>query len=214
LGGWCQHIDVNGSRVRYAKNGDTRIAYGIWGDAGPVVVSCVGWTVGGLDDMGDPAGPYSQLLGTFPTVVLARPGDRYVPFEASAALAAGIPGAEFKPLPPGEHRCFDIIDLVVSATLEFACDQDSSDTPQRVLTTVLFTDIVGSTELLSAHGDAHWRHHSACTTPSSTVNWRSAGQTRQAHRGWSVRDFDARRRPVHARSSWSPRWPRAAYRSV
>ncbi len=36
--------------------------------------------------------------------------------------------------------------------------QRLSETGERVLSTVMFTDIVSSTELLSAQGDAHWRH--------------------------------------------------------
>ena len=36
-----------------------------------------------------------------PTLVLARPGDRLVPIEAAAALAAAIPEAQFQPLPRG-----------------------------------------------------------------------------------------------------------------
>jgi class 3 adenylate cyclase len=93
-----------------------------------------------------------------PTRVLARPGDRFVPFEASAALAAGIPGAELRALPPGEHSCFDITDVIVAEILDFVCQKGEVSTPERVLTTILFTDIVGSTEMLSAQGDAHWRH--------------------------------------------------------
>ena len=94
-----------------------------------------------------------------PTLVLARPGDRFVPFEASAALAAGIPGAQLRALPPGPHNSFDITDLLVSEILDFAGAKTSDAVAtERILATVLFTDIVSSTEQLSAHGDAHWRH--------------------------------------------------------
>jgi pimeloyl-ACP methyl ester carboxylesterase len=43
------------------------------------------------------------ILGSVrtPTLVLARRGDRVAPFEGSAAMAAAIPGAEFRELPPG-----------------------------------------------------------------------------------------------------------------
>ncbi|CAM4349558.1 2-hydroxymuconate semialdehyde hydrolase [Mycobacterium basiliense] len=93
-----------------------------------------------------------------PTLVLARPGDRLVPAEAAAALAADLPHAEFHSLPPGPHNGADIIDELVSHTLNFVCDTPSAPTQERVLKTVMFTDIVGSTEKLSARGDAHWRH--------------------------------------------------------
>ena len=91
-----------------------------------------------------------------PTLVLARPGDRFAPFEASAALAAGIEGAQLRALPPGDHSCFDIIDLLATETLEFVCGTSIAAPTARVLATTLFTDIVSSTELLSACGDAHW----------------------------------------------------------
>jgi class 3 adenylate cyclase/pimeloyl-ACP methyl ester carboxylesterase len=93
-----------------------------------------------------------------PTLVLARPGDRLVSMEAVAALAAAIPGAQLHPLPPGSHALFDIVDDLVPAILEFVCLKPSETTDERILKTVMFTDIVSSTERLSTHGDAHWRH--------------------------------------------------------
>src|ERR1700758_3381099 len=92
-----------------------------------------------------------------PTLIMARPGDRLVPFEASASRAAGLPNAQLLTLPPGDHPGFDIADLVVSEILTF-CEKPSAAKAQRVVTTVMFTDIVGSTEQLSVTGDEHWRH--------------------------------------------------------
>ena len=92
------------------------------------------------------------------TLVLARPGDRFVPLEASAALAAGIGDAQFRTLPPGNHNSFDIADLLAGHTLDFVREKPSAAATERVLGTVLFTDIVNSTELLSSSGDAHWRY--------------------------------------------------------
>ena len=60
-------------------------------------------------------------------------------------------------LPPGAHNTLDIFDLVGARVLEFACDRGSAAPSERVLTTVVFTDIVGSTEQLTVAGDAHWR---------------------------------------------------------
>jgi class 3 adenylate cyclase len=93
-----------------------------------------------------------------PTLVLARPGDRLVPIEAAAALAADIPNATFLSFPPGPHNQADIIDDLASHILNFVCDAPSAPVEERVLKTVMFTDIVGSTQKLSARGDAHWRH--------------------------------------------------------
>ena len=92
-----------------------------------------------------------------PTLVLSRPGDRLVPIEAAAALAAAIPEAHFQPLSPGPHGPFDIIADIVPSVVEFVCEKPSERADERVVKTVLFTDIVSSTELLSARGDAHWR---------------------------------------------------------
>jgi pimeloyl-ACP methyl ester carboxylesterase len=92
-----------------------------------------------------------------PTLVLARADDQLVSPDAAAALAAGIRGAQFHMLPPGAHNTLDIFDLVGARVLEFVCDTGSAAPTERVLTTVVFTDIVGSTEQLTAAGDAHWR---------------------------------------------------------
>jgi class 3 adenylate cyclase len=98
-----------------------------------------------------------DLIGrvTVPTLVAARPGDRMVPFEASSALADRIPNAKFVPLPAGPHAAFDIADVLMAKVLEF-CERPSAAADGRVLATVLFTDIVGSTEQLGAAGDSHW----------------------------------------------------------
>lgn len=91
-----------------------------------------------------------------PTLVLARHGDHVAPFEGAAALAATIPGAQFKALPDGPHGLID--DALGSAILDFVCGTPTAPVDERVLKTVLFTDIVNSTDLLSARGDAQWRH--------------------------------------------------------
>ena len=91
-----------------------------------------------------------------PTLVLGRRGDEVAPVAAAAAMAAAIPDAEFRQLPPGPHGLFD--DAMASAILDFVCGASPEEPGERVLSTVMFTDIVSSTALLSAHGDAHWRH--------------------------------------------------------
>ena len=92
-----------------------------------------------------------------PTLVLARRGDQVASFEASAAMAAAIPNAELRELPPGEHYAVDLLDLMPRAVLEFVGQQADAALSERVLSTVLFTDIVGSTEMLAARGDENWR---------------------------------------------------------
>lgn len=93
-----------------------------------------------------------------PTLVLARRGDGLVPIESSAALAAAIPDAQFHELPPGGHNGWDIIDELAEQVLRFFIARPDVPVEERLLKTVMFTDIVGSTEQLTATGDAHWRH--------------------------------------------------------
>jgi class 3 adenylate cyclase len=91
-----------------------------------------------------------------PTLVLARPGDEIAPVEAARALAAALPNAEFRALPPGPHAAFD--SALAAEALGFLCGPVNAPVSERVLATVLFTDIVGSTEQLSSQGDSGWRH--------------------------------------------------------
>ena len=93
-----------------------------------------------------------------PTMIFARPGDRLVPFEASAALAASIPHAQLVEFAPGPRNAFDIIDELAERAVEVVCGESGSPADERVVKTVMFTDIVGSTEKLSARGDAQWRN--------------------------------------------------------
>ena len=93
-----------------------------------------------------------------PTLVLHRRGDRVVPYEAAAAMAAALPNAVLRELSPGDHVGFDIGDSFVSEILGFVVgEQRVAPATERVLATVLFTDIVGSTETVSAQGDERWR---------------------------------------------------------
>jgi class 3 adenylate cyclase len=92
-----------------------------------------------------------------PTLVVARPGDHIVSLDASAALAAAIPNAQFLTIPPGDHHGFDVVDVLVSEFLKF-CERPSASHSERTLAAVLFTDIVGSTEQLTAVSDEHWGH--------------------------------------------------------
>jgi pimeloyl-ACP methyl ester carboxylesterase/class 3 adenylate cyclase len=92
-----------------------------------------------------------------PTLVLARPDDQLVPADAAAALAADISGAQLRTLPAGAHNTFDIFDLLGTHIVDFLGDTSRVAPSDRVLATVVFTDIVGSTEQLTTAGDAHWR---------------------------------------------------------
>jgi class 3 adenylate cyclase len=96
-----------------------------------------------------------------PTLILHRVGDRAVPVEAGRYLAQHIPGAKYVELPGDDHllQAYDqaTLDLLIDETEEFITGARSGPEPDRVLVTVLFTDIVGSTERAAAVGDHRWR---------------------------------------------------------
>jgi pimeloyl-ACP methyl ester carboxylesterase len=126
------------------------------------------------------------ILGSIraPTLVLARPGDRMAPLEGATALAAAIPGSQFKTLPEGPHALVD--EAAGSAILDFVCGTSSAAVDERVVKTVLFTDIVSSTEMLSARGDAHWRRQ--LNAHDKVVDWflEKYGGRRVKHTGDGV----------------------------
>jgi class 3 adenylate cyclase len=93
-----------------------------------------------------------------PTLLLWRAGDRLEPVETGKHLASLIPGARLIEL-PGEDDLWFVgdIDPIVDAVQEFVTGVRPPSLPDRVLATVLFTDIVGSTELAARLGDAAWK---------------------------------------------------------
>jgi pimeloyl-ACP methyl ester carboxylesterase len=93
-----------------------------------------------------------------PTLVLHRHGDRVVNRGAGKELAAQIPGARFVELPGIDHLPWaGDSEAVLGEIEEFLTGARSVAEPDRVLATVMFTDIVGSTERAAALGDARWR---------------------------------------------------------
>jgi pimeloyl-ACP methyl ester carboxylesterase len=53
---------VGYGRVRYARNGEVRLAYRVFGDSGPVLVWTPGWVVSNVDTIGEPDSPYARLI--------------------------------------------------------------------------------------------------------------------------------------------------------
>jgi class 3 adenylate cyclase len=92
-----------------------------------------------------------------PTLVLHRRGDRDALVENGRFLARMIPGAKFVELPGNDHVPWaGDIDALLDEIEEFATGVRSDRGAQRVLTTVMFTDIVGSTAKAKALGDRKW----------------------------------------------------------
>jgi class 3 adenylate cyclase len=103
-----------------------------------------------------------------PTLIIHRSGDQLVPVKAARTLAKHIPGARYVELPGTDHFFFigDNADDGADAMEEFLTGSHAPVDVERVLATVLFTDIVGSTDKAEALGDQRWRnllanHHAA-----------------------------------------------------
>jgi pimeloyl-ACP methyl ester carboxylesterase len=93
-----------------------------------------------------------------PTLVLHRVEDRIVPVAQGRAVAERIPNARFVELKGIDHIPFlGDWELLVAEVEEFLTGDRSAPEPDRVLATVLFTDIVRSTETAAALGDRPWK---------------------------------------------------------
>jgi class 3 adenylate cyclase len=93
-----------------------------------------------------------------PTLVLHRAGDRIVSSTQGRAIADAINGAKFVEQAGDDHIPFlGNPDALVDEVEEFLTGVRPVHETDRVLSTVLFTDIVGSTERASAMGDKTWR---------------------------------------------------------
>jgi pimeloyl-ACP methyl ester carboxylesterase len=92
-----------------------------------------------------------------PTLVLHRVDDVIEYVDAGRDLARRIPGARLVELPGGDHAPWaGDQDQVLDEIEEFFTGVRRGSSADRVLATVLFTDIVGSTERAAALGDASW----------------------------------------------------------
>jgi pimeloyl-ACP methyl ester carboxylesterase len=142
-----------------------------------------------------------------PTLVLHRRDDRLIPVDRGRFMAAQIPGARFVELPGEDHFVYvgDTDDLLDEVE-QFLTGARHTHEPDRVLSTVLFTDIVASTERASELGDRRWRGlleaHDAgvrirwrCTEARSSRAWEMAiwspltgppGQFGAAERWWTM----------------------------
>jgi pimeloyl-ACP methyl ester carboxylesterase len=96
-----------------------------------------------------------------PTLVTHRSGDRVVDIRAGQYLAEHIAGARFLELGGEDHSPFgDGADELVAATRTFLGELDGDESwheHDRILATILVTDIVESTARAAELGDAGWR---------------------------------------------------------
>jgi pimeloyl-ACP methyl ester carboxylesterase len=101
-----------------------------------------------------------EILGTIqaPTLVLHRARDRVVSAAAGRYLAEHIPGARYCELPGIDHHVLDreTMDVLADEIEEFVTGTRPRSEPDRVLATVMFTEIVSSTERAVELGDRRW----------------------------------------------------------
>jgi class 3 adenylate cyclase len=93
-----------------------------------------------------------------PTVVMHRTGDLDANVEEGRYIACRIPNARFVEFPGADHSWWtQDRDAILDEIEELVTGMRPAPEPNRVLATVLFTDIVGSTERAAALGDRRWR---------------------------------------------------------
>jgi len=94
-----------------------------------------------------------------PTLILHRAGDELVPVRTGRYLAEHIPGAKYAEIPGADHLVLDqeTQDVIADQIEEFITGERRRLEPDRVVATVMFTDIVGSTQRAAEVGDGRWR---------------------------------------------------------
>ena len=93
-----------------------------------------------------------------PTLLIHRSGDLLVDVAGSRFMSERIPGARLVELPGADHLWWvGDSDAIVDEIEEFLTGARHVAEPDRVLATVLFVDMVGSTERAVEMGDRRWR---------------------------------------------------------
>jgi pimeloyl-ACP methyl ester carboxylesterase/class 3 adenylate cyclase len=93
-----------------------------------------------------------------PTLIIHRQGDRVARVAGARYVAERIPGAKYVELPGIDHFPWvGNTDAIVDEIEEFVTGVRQRPEADRVLATVMFTDIVGATERAAALGDRRWR---------------------------------------------------------
>ncbi|MDQ3878639.1 MAG: adenylate/guanylate cyclase domain-containing protein [Actinomycetota bacterium] len=101
-----------------------------------------------------------QILPTIrvPTLVLHRADDTRIPIENSRHIASKIPGAKYVEVPGFENIPFHgDWESILDEVEEFLTGERRGPEGDRVLATIMITDIVGSTKKAGELGDARWR---------------------------------------------------------
>jgi class 3 adenylate cyclase len=124
-----------------------------------------------------PALPIVQV----PTLVVHRTGDKAVKVAAGRHLGHSIRGAKYVELPGDDHLPWvGDADAILGEIEEFLTGVRTSAEADRVLSTILFTDIVRSTERAASLGDSAWTellaaHHHAVREQLNRFDGREIG---------------------------------------
>jgi class 3 adenylate cyclase len=100
--------------------------------------------------------PVLPLLGA-PTLVLSADNPSFLPMAHGRYVAEHIEGSKFVALPGDDMLIFSQQDPIFDEVAEFLTGTRPVTDIDRVLVSVLFTDIVGSTERAASLGDQRWR---------------------------------------------------------
>jgi class 3 adenylate cyclase/alpha-beta hydrolase superfamily lysophospholipase len=93
-----------------------------------------------------------------PTLILHRSGDRLIPCQAGRYMAGQILAAKFVELPGDDHLAWiGDTEPLLAEIQEFLTGERPVLEADRVLATILFVDIVQSTQRATAIGDSRWR---------------------------------------------------------
>jgi class 3 adenylate cyclase len=108
-----------------------------------------------------------------PTLVVQRRANPLVPSEGGRDLARRIPGAKFVEVSGQDYGlAVGDVDVVIDEVEDFLTGTRHRSAGERVLTTILFTDIVDSTKLAVELGDERWHElleaHEAIATREVT----------------------------------------------
>jgi hypothetical protein len=142
-----------------------------------------------------------------PTLVLHRRDVHFIPIEHARYLAEHIPDAKLVELPGADlSLMWETRELALDVIEEFLTGVRHVPPPRRVLATVLFTDIVGSTQRASRLRDRRWRqlldHHDQL--PPTWSRRRAAGWSRRPAMGsWPPSTVPAVGSAVRPRSGTS-----------
>ncbi|HSF94576.1 MAG TPA: adenylate/guanylate cyclase domain-containing protein [Thermohalobaculum sp.] len=93
-----------------------------------------------------------------PVLLLHATGDQTCPVGCSRYMAERIPGARLVEIDSDDHLPWlEGGEVILREVEAFLTGERHAAAADRVLSTIMFTDIVGSTDILAETGDANWR---------------------------------------------------------